>query len=168
MVKKAFVVMVGVAFGMVGMVGFAGPASAEAGNQRFIVIVSGSGGDETGRVIAVGPITGVGTFEETSDPDVVRFVFDEGTITLNAPNDEESDEFDERSCSGSFTFSGRWEIIEATGAYEGATGSGEFEGQGRFVGERELEGCSENEDAGFFFVVVHVTGDVSLDDQAAA
>lgn len=164
--KKAFAVVLGIAFGIFGL---AGTASAQAGgNQRFIVFGSGSGGDESATVIAFGPITGVGTFEETADPDVVRFVFDEGSITLAVPSDEESEEFDERTCSGSFTFSGSFEIIGGTGAYEGATGSGRFQGQGRFFGERTLEGCSEDEDAGFFFFLVNATGNVTLDDQAAA
>lgn len=152
-----------------GLVGSAGAASAQtSGQQRFIVIFSGSDGQETSKVIAVGPITGVGTFEETEDEDVVRFVFDEGTITLDAPTEEETDEFNEFTCTGGFTFSGPFEVIGGTGAFEGASGSGVFEGEGRFVGERELEGCSEDEDAGFFFLVVEVTGTVTLDDRAAA
>jgi hypothetical protein len=163
--KKAFAAVLGVAFGLFGL---AGTASAQGGNQRFIVFGSGSGAEESAIVIAVGPITGVGTFEETEDPDVVRFVFDEGSITLHVPNDEESEEFDERTCSGSFTFGGPFEIIGGTEAYAEASGSGRFQGQGRFFGERTLEGCSEDEEAGFFFFVVNATGNVSLDDQAAA
>jgi hypothetical protein len=133
------------------------------------VLFSGSNGNETGRVIASGPIRGVGTFEETEDEDVVRFVFRNGTITLDAPSEEEDEQFDERTCSGSFTFSGSWEIIEGTGAYEGASGSGTFEGRGRFFGERAPGGgCSEDEDAGFFFLRVEVRGNVTLGRQAAA
>jgi len=164
--RKALAVVLGVTLGLVGS---AGAASAQAaGEQRFIVIASGSGGEERSTVIAVGPITGVGTFEETENEDVVRFVFDEGSILLYAPGEEETEEFDEFSCTGSFTFSGPWEIIGGTGAYEDASGSGRFAGQGRFVGVREPQGCSEDEDAGFFFLYVEVTGTVSLDDQAAA
>ena len=164
--KKAFAVVLAVAFGLFGSAGTAGAQTS--GDQRFIVYGSGSGGDESSIVVAVGPITGVGTFEETSDPDVVRFVFDEGSITLHVPNDEESEEFDERTCIGSFTFSGPFEIIAGTGAYEDATGSGRFEGEGRFFGEPTLDGCSEDEDSGFFFFIVRADGEVSLEgDQAA-
>ncbi len=144
------------------------PVSAQTGNQRFTVIISGQGEGAPGisQVVAAGPIRGAGTFEETDDEDVVRFVFPDGSITLEAPDDEESEEFNERTCSGSFTFSGTFELIEGTGAYEGATGEGTFAGKGRFVGQRTVDGCSEED--GFFFLVVKVKGTVDLDGQAAA
>ncbi len=165
--RKILAAIMGVALGLLA---FTGSASAQTGtNQRFIVLFTGSDGNETSRVIAIGPITGVGTFEETDDEDVVRFVFRNGSITLNAPTEEEDEEFDERTCSGSFTFSGPWEIIEGTGAYEDASGSGQFEGRGRFFGQRaQGGGCSEDEDAGFFFLRVEATGNVTLAPRAAA
>ena len=155
------------AFGVtLGLFGLAGPAAADdGGNQRFIVIISESDGDETSQVIASGPITGVGEFEEI-DENTVRFVFEEGSITLHVPTEEESEEFDEATCSGSFTFSGPWTIIEGTGIYEGATGSGTFEGTGRFFGVLGEEGCSE--EGGVFFLVVHASGHAELDHEAAA
>ncbi|MDQ4071232.1 MAG: hypothetical protein M3203_17445 [Actinomycetota bacterium] len=166
--RRLLVAIMGVGLAVLGS---AGSASAQTGtNQRFIVIVSGSDGNETSRVIAIGPIRGVGTFEETEDEDVVRFVFRDGSsVTLYAPSEEEDEQFNERSCSGSFTFSGPWEIIDATGAYEGAEGSGQFEGRGIFVGERARGGgCSEDEDSGFFFLRVNVSGNVTVPGQAAA
>jgi hypothetical protein len=165
-VKKVLAVVLGLGLGLFGL---AGSASAQTGtNQRFIVLFSGSE-SSTGRVIASGPIKGVGTFEETDDEDVVRFVFRDGSVTLDAPTEEEDDEFNERTCSGSFTFSGPWEIIEGTGAYEGASGSGTFEGRGKFFGERAPGGgCSEDEDAGFTFLRVEVRGHVTLDRQRQA
>lgn len=135
------------------------------------MIISGQGEGAPGisQVVASGPIRGVGTveFDETNE-DIVRFVFPDGSITLDAPEDEGSgsEEFNERTCSGSFTFSGPFEIIDGTGAYEGATGSGTFEGRGRFFGRPTVDGCSEED--GFFFVVVKVKGTVSVPDQAAA
>ncbi len=163
--RKVLAALLGVALGVFGL---AGTASAQTRtNQRFIVIFSGSDGNETSRVIATGPISGVGTFEETADEDVVRFVFRNGSITLDAPIEDESERFDERTCSGSFTFGGRWEIIEATGAYRGASGSGQFEGRGRFIGERAPGGgCAE--EGGFFFLRVEVRGNVTLGRQGAA
>ena len=165
--RKALAAIMGVALGVVG---FAGTASAQARtNQRFIVLFSGSNGNETSRVIASGPIRGVGTFEETTDEDVVRFVFPNGSITLNAPAEEEDEQFNERTCSGSFSFSGPWEIIEGTGAYQGASGSGTFEGRGKFFGERAPGGgCSEDEEAGSFFLRVEVRGNVTVGGRSAA
>ncbi len=165
--RRVLAAIMGVALGLVG---FAGSAAAQTRtNQRFVVIFSGSNGNETSRVIASGPIRGVGTFEETADEDVVRFVFPNGSITLNVPSEEEDEQFDERACSGSFSFSGPWEIIEATGAYEGASGSGTFEGRGKFFGERAPGGgCSEDEEAGVFFLRVEVRGNVTLGGRGAA
>ncbi len=165
--RRVLGVVLGIALGLFGS---AGTASAQtgAGPQRFIVIFSGFGSQESSTVIAVGPITGVGTFEETEDEDVVRFVFDRGSITLDAPTGDETEEFDEFTCTGSFTFSGPWTIIGGTGAYENATGSGRYAGQGRFIGVREPAGCSEDEDAGFFFLYVEVTGTVRVHGQVAA
>ena len=146
------------------------PVSAQSGNQRFTVIISGQGEGAPGisQVVASGPIRGVGTLEfSKSDEDVVIFVFPDGSITLDAPTTEETEDFNERTCSGSFTFSGTFDIIEGTGAYEGATGEGTFAGKGRFIGQRNPDGSCSEED-GFFFVVVKVKGTVSVPDQAAA
>lgn len=166
--KKANQFLAGFLGAALALVALAGPAVAQtSGNQRFIVVGGGTG-NPTVRVIAVGPITAVGVLEETEDEDIVRFVFPQGTLTLDAPSEEESEEFNERACTGSFTFSGPFQIIGATGAYAGTTGSGTFEGQGRFVGERTATGCSEDEDSGFFFILVNVRGNVTLGGQAAA
>ena len=70
--------------------------------------------------------------------------------------------------TGSFTFTGPVTITGATGAFAGAEGTGTVEGQGYFVGERTAEGCSEDEDAGFFFLYADVTANVTLAGQAAA
>ena len=151
------------------VMGLASPAAAQtAGNQRFIVFGSGSGGQESFSVVAIGPITGFGTFEELEDPDFVRFRFPQGTITLFSPTADETGDFDERSCTGSFTFTGPVTITEATGAFTGAQGTGTVHGQGYFVGERTAAGCSEDEDAGFFFLYADVTANVTLAGQAAA
>jgi hypothetical protein len=148
----------------------AGPVSAQTGDQRFTVIISGRGEDAPGisRVVASGPIRGVGTFEfDETNEDFVRFVFPDGSTTLDAPNTEETEDFNERTCSASFTFSGTFKIIAGTGAYEDATGSGTFAGKGRFIGQRNPDGSCSEED-GFFFVVVKVKGTVDLHGQAAA
>ena len=150
------------------VMGLASPATAQtAGNQTFIVYGGGSG-DPDFTVVAIGPITAVGTFEETDDPDIIRFRFPQGTVTLDSPTEDESGDFNEAACTGSFSFTGPFTIVGGTGAYQGATGSGDVQGQGWFVGERTATGCSEDEDAGFFFLYATATGNVTLPARAAA
>ncbi len=164
--KKLATVVISTAFLIMGL---GSPAAAQtAGNQRFIVFGSGSGDQESFTVVAIGPITGFGTFEETEDEDFVRFRFPQGTITLFSPTEDETGNFDERSCTGSFTFTGPVTITGATGAFTGAQGTGTVHGQGYFVGERTATGCSEDEDSGFFFLYADVTANVTLAGQAAA
>jgi hypothetical protein len=161
---RALVVVLGLA---VGMVGLAGPAAADdGGNQRFWVFLSESDGEETNFVVAVGPITGVGTFEEDEDPNLVHFHFPQGSVTLFVPTEEESEDFNELTCSGSFSFSGPWEIVSGTGAYRNASGSGRFSGTGHFFGDPT--NCDEEAEGGIFFLNVFAHGNVSLGGRAAA
>lgn len=158
--KKVVAVLVAV----MALAGLSGTAAADtSGAQRFLLVIVGE--DDPGRVIAFGPITSVGTFQEI-DEENVAFVFPEGTIFLHVPNEEESENFNERTCSGSFSFSGPWTITSGTGDFEDATGSGTFSGRGRFIGVRTDEGCSEEE--GFFSLIVRAQGEVDLGGQAAA
>ncbi len=164
--KRLLAVLLGTAFLLMGL---ASPAAAQTqGSQRFIVFGGGTGEDVNFTVVAIGPITGFGTFEETEDPDVIRFVFPQGTVTLDSPTTDETEEFDERTCTGRFTFTGPFTIVGGTGAFQGASGSGSVQGQGWFIGERTATGCSEDEDAGFFFLYATATGTATLPGQAAA
>jgi hypothetical protein len=159
--KRALAAVVGLALALVG---FADSASASTtGTQRFLVTITSTNGDETSQVAATGPINGVGKFRETGNEDVVRFVFKNGSVTLSVPNDSESERFNQATCKGTFRFSGRWRIVEATGAYKGATGSGRFQGKGQFTADKLPDGsCSEDEDEGSFFLRVDVKGTVTL------
>ena len=164
--KRLAAVVLSTAFVVMGL---SSPAAAQtADNQRFIVYGSRSGDQANFRVVAVGPITGIGTYEETEDPDFVRFRFPQGTITLFAPVGEETANFDERTCTGSSTFSGPITIVGATGAFSGTTGTGTVRGRAFFVGERTATGCSEDEDAGTVFLYADVRANVTRAGQAAA
>ena len=148
------------------VMGLSSPAAAHtADNQRFIVYGSSSGDQANFRVVAIGPITGMGTYEETEDPDFVRFRFPQGTITFFAPTEEETATFDERSCTGSSTFTGPITIVGATGAFTGMTGTGTVGGRAFFVGEHTATGCSED---GTVFLYADVRANVTRAGQAAA
>lgn len=146
------------------VVGLPGPATAqEAGNQRFVMIIVGEG--NVGRAIASGLFTGVGTFVETEE-DVGLFTFGEGTLLVRGTFDEESTTFNPRTCIGTFETSGRFVVLEGTGAFEGTTGSGRLTGRAVFGTNRTSEGCGEEEL--FAVAVFRLNGDLNIPARAAA
>lgn len=136
----------------------AGPAmAATSGDQTFTIV----GEDNTGTVVASGPITGVGTDVETSDT-TDTFVFDAGSITIShIDNPGGTQSFNPTTCIGRGTFTGNYTITSGTGAYANATGSGTYSGRFFFVGDRDETGqCAE--EGGFSFFTVRVSGTTTL------
>ena len=142
-------------------VAVATPAQAQGqSDQRFTLIILGE--ERTGIAVGRGPITGVGTFKgNQEDPDVGLLSFPSGTLTIRGFFTEESTDFDERSCVGTFVTSGTWVVEEGTGAYEGATGGGRIEGRVKFGTERTAEGCGETQT--FAVAVFRLTGGLALE-----
>ena len=140
------------------LAGQAVPAgAATTGDQSIVLIIR----DDGATAVATGPISGIGDFfEDPDDPDIVTFVFPNGSVTFDAPADEETESFNETACVGRFTFSGGYTIVDATGAYEGASGEGTFSGRGVFVGRHTDDGCSD--EGGSVVVFVRVSGTTTL------
>ena len=109
---------------------------------------------ETGEF--TGTISGVGTDIERPD-ETSTFVFPQGTVNLDHPQTDGSDDFNEVACIDRFTFSGTYDITSGTGAYAQATGEGTYTGRGIFIGRRTAEGCSEEGGTSFFFVTAEGT-----------
>ncbi len=131
-------------------------------NQRFTMITQGEG--NVGTAIAHGRFTGTGTFEETEEH-VGLFRFEGGTLTVLGLFDEESTEFDPRTCVGRFTTTGRWVVTDGTGIFAGARGSGQLSGRVTFGTNRTAEGCGEEET--FAVAVFRLTGTLALASAAA-
>jgi hypothetical protein len=134
---------------VVGTAGGGGPAAAAAGgsahpNQRFVLVATDLG---QGRLVASGPIHGVGTdtvVDHTDNPDgsstdTDRFELPDGQVLLR-------DTYiftvttDGQSCASDISVEGTWTIVSGTGAYAGATGGGNFTAHGIFVAGREPSG----------------------------
>ena len=150
----------GVALGLWTLLGLSSPAWAVTGPQTFILF--GGGNDDTGTIVASGPISGVGTSIPTGE-ETETDVFPNGSIDLRHPVTGGSDSFDPRTCFGTATFYGTYEIESGTGAYAGATGTGTgtYQGQAFFLTERTAQGCSDEETA-FSFFYVRATGTTTL------
>ncbi len=165
--------VIGVLMGAAMVVGMAGPASAGTNNQQFKIISRFNvvNGNDTSvcRVIATGPIQGTGTCTTTDVSDKVtdvHLLLPGGTVDLRATEFDSTDNFNQQTCSDTFTFKEHFRITGGTGTYAGVTGSGTDTGTGVFKGARTAQGCDPNQGRGF--VTVTITGHVSLGGGSAA
>lgn len=140
-----------------------GPAHGQTPNQRFTLIIHGE--PHIGPAIATGRFVGKGTIQEPVE-DVGLLTFEEGTLTFLGLFDKEHTDFNDRTCVGVFTTSGRYVVTDGTGIFQGATGGGHLRGRATFVTERTAEGCGEREI--FAIAVFHLTGTLNLAGDAAA
>ncbi len=146
-----------------------GIASAESGPQTFVLFQGP--GQEHFTVYAAGPISGVGTdllLEEGIDPSTGRTqrktetVFPEGSTFNTLTVLENRLSFDPRTCVVRISGRSHLDITGGTGAYEGATGSGEVTFQAISIAERAPEGCSRTQAR--TYAVAYVTGTATVPD----
>ena len=148
----------------------AGPAHAATGTQRFTIVFTGNPrAGVLGRVVATGPVTGVGTdatiaqdpHPDGSETDTDLLTFPGGTITIRDTDPADAFHFNERTCTATIsTTAGTYTIVGGTGAYAGATGSGTFSAKGIVLFDRVPGGCSE--EPRLFFAVVQLAGPISV------
>ena len=162
------------------VLGFAGPALADAGPQRFVLTFSGPlaralANDPGRRVIASGVITGVGEEEFLSQGPgpspgtfvgASNFVFPEGTVGVEVEGTVAEQHFGPGGCFLRNTISGSFTITGGTGAFAGATGGGTFTGVNLVFGSVSDGGCSA--DDARLVSSVRLTGTIDVPDQAAA
>lgn len=154
----------------------AGPANAESGPQTFRLFFVGSfvaGASNAGPVFATGPITASGSAVNSGFvvDEFGQFVgsnqlrFDQGTIFVDFEGQLDSFSVDPRTCVTRITGHGTWEVGDASGAYEGTTGSGTFTNDVTLIGRRTATGCSTQTTE-----VSRITleGEVDVPDAAAA
>ncbi|MGI8776256.1 MAG: hypothetical protein ACR2LJ_02460 [Acidimicrobiales bacterium] len=162
--------IIGVLMGAAMLVGVAGPASAATNNQQFEIVVRFNGNDTAScRVIATGPIQGVGTCTTTdvsNNVTDVHLILPGGTVDLRARQFGGTDSFNQQACVDTFTFKENFRVTGGTGAFAGVTGSGVDIGRGVFTAARTAHGCDPNQGRGS--VLVTVTGHISLRGGSAA
>lgn len=135
--------------------GTSGSALAESGRQDFVITYAGSLAaaltNSPGRtVIATGVITGVGEEEFLSQQEgpsgtfvgSSNFVFPEGSVTVSVEGVAEPHFFGPGGCFIRNTIRGTYEITGGTGAFSGASGSGEFSGVNIVLASPSDTGCS--------------------------
>jgi len=130
--------LTGLALALIVLVALPGAAQAQSGGDlKFVLLFAGCEGDP-GRIVLTGAIAGVGAdiplgFRQNPDG---TFAFEslmllaDGTLRITGDGRIESFEVDPRTEVARFSFTGSFEIVEGTGALEGASGSGTFGGQG--------------------------------------
>ena len=136
MVKRAIAF---VAAGAAVSVLWAGPAGAVSGSQRFTIRFTGT---NSGIVYASGPISGTGR-DRSINENTDRFIFKNGSVTVNHQPTSHSESFDPRSCSGSVRETGNYQLAGGTKKYAGASGNGTYSLRGTVRSQRTSKGCSE-------------------------
>jgi len=136
------------------------PAWSEQRAERF-VLKTNDPTASTGRVIAAGPITGVGTFVlegQGPEPFAGKFILPGGTVFVMVAPDPSSTNFDPRTCLLRLTTSGTITITGGTGAFSGASGGGRSAGRAIVRFSRDARGdCQLEEKPVFFTGVVEIT-----------
>ncbi len=139
------------------------PAWSEQRAERFILKTNDPTAS-TGRVIATGPITGLGTFVlegQGPEPFAGRFILPGGTVFVMVAPDPSSTNFDQRACLLRLTTSATIDITGGTGAYSGTSGEGRSAGRAVVRFSRDARGqCQLQEKPVFFTGVVEITANV--------
>ena len=150
------------AVGAIALVGFTAPANAETGRQVFTVVVRQSGNEADCRVVAAGPITGVGgcQVEELGDQRIVHVFLPRGDVDITPTTVSASDNFNEQACVDRFTSVVTFELTGVSGAYASASGSGTDNLTAVFWAPRTPEGCPEQPSGGI--IVARLTGTVTV------
>jgi hypothetical protein len=139
-----------VAVGAMGT-GVAGASSTPT--EYFTAVATSETGPVT--VVAAGPISATGT-------DIVlgrhrdNFVFPDGTLTVRHEPLTNSQKFDRRTCTFTFTETGTYVITRGTGAYAHVTGSGRYKVLA--VGT----GCDQNQPLTSFVQTIQAHGPLTL------
>ena len=140
MTRGALAVATGLALAVLPGVAHAGnPAPAPA--ERFLLVLAGPPG-QPGTVVASGAIADVGTITP-ADGDVETFVFPDGTLRLTTTSATRVELPRPPLCLTRFSSTGTWQVLDGTGRFAGATGSGRSTDSGATTGPVVGGACTE-------------------------
>jgi hypothetical protein len=136
--------------------GSAGSAGGSLGAQRFLLLGTDptvEGPPET--VLAFGPIHAKGSVTNVSDTKDI-FVFPDGTLTVTHRPKSSGESFDPVTCLFRFRERGTYRITGGTGAYEDASGKGNYRVKGLGVA------CDETALPEVFMLRIFAKGSIHL------
>lgn len=120
-------------------------AAAPATEHITLSSTTVNGVDKNMRVVASGPIRGVGTFtgSDLQDPsrDLITFHFRRGTITISGKERSTTMTPNLRSCTASGVGRGTFTVTGGTGVYAGAGGQGTYLRHTSMIGARSASGA---------------------------
>jgi hypothetical protein len=149
---RALLCLVGVAgFGALGGVAVSGASSTPI--QYFTAVQTSADGSQT--IVAAGVISATGTDQQLG-AHRDNFVFPNGTITVRHEPQTQHQTFDSRTCVGTFTESGTYDVSHGTGDYTHATGSGVYNLTG------VAQGCDRSAPPTSFVLTINAHGPLTL------
>jgi hypothetical protein len=141
------------AIAAVGLMGTGVAGASPQPNEYFTSIQTSANGPQT--ITAAGPISATGTDVQLG-AHRDNFVFPAGTLTVRHEPQTTSQKFDSRTCVGTFTETGTYDISNGTGAYKHVTGSGHYKVSG------VIQGCDPNAPPMVFTVIIQAHGPIFL------
>jgi hypothetical protein len=124
------------------------------GIQRFTFLGTDPTDQDTpNTVVANGPIHAKGTVTTLSDTEDV-LTFPQGTVTITHEAKTSNDSFDPVTCLFRFSERGTYKVTGGTGAYDDASGRGNYRVKGLGVG------CDENAPPEVFMIRIFAKGPI--------
>lgn len=133
------------------------PASAAPGTERLTLTTTNfTPGAASGRVVATGPVTGLGTFTQTPG-DVFEIVVDLPQGSLFLLVEDTTRAVDTTACVVHFSGGGTVVVTGGTGAFSGASGSGSHSWRGHTGFPKNADGsCNYNAAPNAFIIATAV------------
>jgi hypothetical protein len=150
-----------------GLLGLAGPASAQPANDvHFTVIIVGDG---AGTVLASGAVHGVGTETDNQNsanpvqPFQATLSFAQGAVTETVSNQPPSVQFNPITCVLRLLQHGSFQVTGGTGAFATASGGGTSTTHVTVVENHAANGaCDQQAPPRLALVIVHETGTLTV------
>ncbi len=151
----------------VGLLGRAGPASAQPANEvHFTVIIVGDG---AGTVLASGAVHGVGTETDNQnsanpvEPFQATLSFAQGAVTETVSNQPPSVQFNPVTCVLRLIQHGSFQVTGGGGAFAAASGGGTSTTHVTVISRRAADGtCDQQAPPLLALVIVHETGTLAV------
>ena len=147
------------------LVGVSAPASAStSGNERLLVVYTFPSHSDTGKAIATGLVSGVGTVQGGgADPFTVTVSLSKGDLYFSGTSTSHSENINPRSCVDRLSGTDSLQVTGGTGVFTGATGTGADAERAVLVAGRNSDGsCNLDAPPVEGTDLIHVTLNLTL------